>query len=291
MSLGKGFAFAAIGAALGAVVWGGICFATDMRLWFLAPVVGGAAGYGMMRGASMKAGVPGGILAATLTIAAIFATRHTLVSHDVSKLLEIDGETIRECLASEVADEWAEDDVEIYDDEEGDFTAEVYQEADSRWFAMTETEQHEYVAGLRGDSETTEAVMTPLALLFDFGLFGTLCAALSAASAFKLGSISLETALVQQGHATTADEAAMLATNMREEDARSKGIFSPALTTNENEQPTTTAAAPAEPAMTASEQQGIFGQLAKREAEAPKPLGRGILGRAVEPEGETRDAA
>lgn len=295
MSLGKGLIFATIGAALGAVVWGGICYSTDMRLWILAPIVGGAAGYGMMRGTSMKGGLPAGALAALVTIVAIFATRHTLVSHDVEKALAIDGETIRGSLAVEVADEWAEDDIAVFDTEEGDFTAEVYNEADTRWHAMNEAEQTEYVALLRGESESDKAFLTPLALLFDFGIIGTLCAALSAGAAFKGGSITLETALVENGHATTADEADLLATNLREDDARRRTGFEPGLTTIESHhapEPSGTEQSPiTQSPMSASEQQGIFGMLAKHEAQTPKPLGRGILGRAAEPEGETRDAA
>ena len=234
MSLGKGLVFATIGAALGAVVWGGLSYATDMRLWILAPIVGGAAGYGMMRGTSMKGGLPAGALAALVTIVAIFATRHTLVTHEVDKALAIDAETIRSTLASEVADEWAEDDIAVFDTEEEDFTAEVYDEADSRWHAMSETEQSEYVALLRGESESDKAFLTPLALLFDFGIIGTLCAALSAGAAFKGGSITLESALVENGQATTADEANLLAANLREEDARRRTGFEPGLTTIES---------------------------------------------------------
>lgn len=292
MSLGKGLGFAVAGAGLGAVAWGGLGLATGLNLWLLAPVVGGAAGYGMMRGTAMKGGLPAGALAALVTIVAIFATRHVLISHDVDQALAIDGETIRSELATQVADEWAQDDIDVYDEEEDDFTAEVYHEADTRWFAKSEEEQHAFVAELQGQSDTAKAFLTPLALVFDFGLFGTLCTALAAGGAFKTGSITLEKALVEQGHATTTDEAALIATNMREEDARSNDIFSPALTTIENESPSPTPATPdAEPAMSASEQQGIFGMLAKREAEAAKPLGRGILGKAVEPDDGARDAA
>src|SRR5204863_429377 len=53
---GKGLAFAAAGAALGALIWGGLVMLTGWNLWFLAPVIGVAAGFGMMCGTQMRGG-------------------------------------------------------------------------------------------------------------------------------------------------------------------------------------------------------------------------------------------
>lgn len=212
--MGKGFAYAAVGAVIGAVVWAILIRVTGSDLWILAPIVGGCAGFGMMRGTQMRGGLPAGVLAAGLTLAAILATRYIVVSGDVEDQLAFDEAEIVDEFAYEVADEWAGEGYEVYD-EEGDFLPAVYEEAQERWAAMSDAAQREYITALEGQSDEMAAVLTPLGLLFDFGIFGTICAALAAGCAFKTASITLEEALVDRGHAVDADDAQALATDLR----------------------------------------------------------------------------
>lgn len=215
MSMGKGLAFSALGALVAAAVWVFIIKATGWNLWILAPIVGGAAGFGMMRGMQMKGGVPAGITAAACTLVAIFAARLIVVNGEVHELTTVDHEDAVAMIADDVANEWAEKDIETYSEEEEDYLPEVYAAAQSQWDEMSAFEQDEYLAQFAPESDQAAAFITPFALLFDFGILGTLIAAISAGSAFKLGSITLEDALVQEGHVPDAAAAAGVADRFR----------------------------------------------------------------------------
>ena len=215
--MGKGLAFAAVGAAIGAVVWVVVIQLTGLSLWILAPIVGGAAGFGMMRGTQMRGGQPAGVLAAGLTLLAILAARYYIAAAEVKDQLSYDEAEATDQIASEVADEWLDAGYEVYDDEEEDYLPAVYEEAASRWASMSDAEQREYVAALEQGFDETAGALTSLWLLFDFGIFGTICAFLAAGTAFKTASITLEQALVERGHAS-ADDAAQVASDLRASD-------------------------------------------------------------------------
>lgn len=251
MSMTKGVAYSVIGAAAGALVWGGLIYAFDGGLWILAPTVGGAAGFGMMRGTQMKGGVPAGIAAGLVTLVAIFAVRYATVSAMVQSEFAMDEGDAISALAMEVAGKWEEEERTVYDDE-GDFVPAVEAEAQSRWEAMSEGERHEYVAAMEEENGESAAAMTPIALAFDFGIMGTVCAALAVGTAFKTGRMTLEEALVEKGLAQDGEEARSVAGRMREEDGRGAGSFSPL---------------------------------------AGMPRGGGEVRRATEQDGESRDAA
>lgn len=189
--------------------------ATDLRLWIVAPIVGGAAGYGMMRGTQMRGGIAAGLAAAALTIAAIFGARYAVVRYDVAQAMELSPDAALEALAAEVASEWEQAGYETYDEESDDYAMEVYEEADARWVAMSGEEQSALKAELESGNDAVQGVLTPLALIFDFGLFGVLCTALAAGAAFKTGSVTLEEALLERGHAGRADDARRLAGTLR----------------------------------------------------------------------------
>jgi hypothetical protein len=84
---------------------------------------------------------------------------------------------------------------------------------------MSDAEQREYVAALEQGFDETAGTLTSLWLLFDFGIFGTICALLAAGTAFKTASITLEQALIERGHASDSDEAAQVASDLRASDA------------------------------------------------------------------------
>ncbi|GMV27055.1 MAG: hypothetical protein AMXMBFR58_30860 [Phycisphaerae bacterium] len=217
MSIAKGLIYSAIGAAIASAAWVGLIRATDFSLWIFAPVVGGAAGYGMMRATRMRGGIAAGAVAAVIALAGIFGVRYYVASTTVDEYLTVTEEDALETIASEVATELEEQDISPYDDE-GDYISTVYETAEQRWAALGESEQHEFLAALESESqpESTAAVLTPLALLFDFGIFGTIFAALAAGTAFKTASMTLEQALMQKGF--DAEEAQRQAAAMRNED-------------------------------------------------------------------------
>jgi hypothetical protein len=219
MSIGKGLAFATVGAVAGALVWGAIIQTTGWSLWILAPIVGGAAGFGMMKGTQMRGSPAAGVGAAVVTILAIIGTRYYVVNQAVAEEMKVDHEVVLESLTYEVATELEESGAEVVGDD-GDFLPAVYQRAQATWDAMSPGEQQAYAANLQDESEAATAVLTPLTLIFDFGIIGTFCAALSAGAAFKAGSKTLEEALVEAGQAESVQSAGPMAASLRSAPAK-----------------------------------------------------------------------
>jgi hypothetical protein len=218
MNLGKGLAFSAVGALAGAVVWIIVIKVTGLSLWVLAPIVGGAAGYGMMRATQMKGGAVSGLIAAVMALAAIFGARYYIVSQDVHEHLIVTQDDVDGRLQSQIAEEMQRAGLEVFD-EEGEFTSKVQHEAQQHWYDMSEFEREQYIGALQAEYRQAAGFLTPLGLLFDFGIMGTICAALAVGTAFKTGSVTLEKALVEKGMAVSADDATSIASKMRAEDS------------------------------------------------------------------------
>ncbi|MGE3107682.1 MAG: hypothetical protein AB7O77_04930 [Phycisphaerales bacterium] len=214
MSLGKGLAFSALGALAGAIVWAILIQVSGWGLWLLAPAIGGAAGLGMMKATQMRGGVPAGVLAGAVAFIAIFGTRAFVVNSFVDEHLTATEDDAINAIAAGVAEEYESSDLEAYD-EEGEYSAAVYAAAVGRWNDMTGDEQADYIAGMQQENDTAQAVLTPLALVFDFGIFGSLCTFLSVATAFKTGSMTLEAALIEKGHVGNDADAATMAAHLR----------------------------------------------------------------------------
>lgn len=221
MNLGKGLLFSTVGALAGAVLWIVIIKLTGLSLWILAPIVGGAAGFGMMKATQMRGGLPAGIIAAALTLVAIFGARYFVVSQEVSKHLTLSDEDAFALLVSEVATDMERRGVEVYD-EDGDYTPRVNHIAGENWNSWSQVERRQFVAARQGETNQAASILTPPSLLFDFGIFGTICAALAAGTAFKTGSVTLEKTLVEKGLAVGEEDAAAVAANMRAEDAKGR---------------------------------------------------------------------
>lgn len=218
MNLGKGLAFSALGALAGAIVWVVLIQLTGWSLWLLAPLVGGGAGFGMMRATQMRGGSTAGLLAVAVTVLAIFGARFFVVNSFLNSELTADTEEESiEYLAGDVANEWMNEDIDTMT-EDGDYTEAVYAEAHERWAGMTGAERAEYTAHINEDTAVVGAVLTPIALLFDFGLIGTICTVIAAGGAYKTASTNLEEALIEKGQASTPDEAIAMAAKMRAED-------------------------------------------------------------------------
>jgi hypothetical protein len=216
MTLVKGVVCSAIGALFAAAAWVALIKLSGWSLWLLAPVIGGAAGFGMMRGTQMKGGLPAGLIAAGLTLGAIFGARWIVVSQAVEDSLAVSEKDAAAMMEDDVAREFERGGLEVYD-KGGEYTYRVRAKAWDRWSGMSEYERHQYMKAKQAENSAGAAVLTPLGLLLDFGVFGTVCAVLAAGTALKTGSATLEGELARRGLAE--EEVAVEAKRMRDEDA------------------------------------------------------------------------
>src|SRR6185369_8502438 len=113
MPKGKGFAFAAAGALIGAFIWGALSMFIGWDLWILAPIVGGVAGLGMMYGTQARGGTPQGLGAAAFTVLAIFGARYFVVARSTQTRLE--REAVDNMIA-QVAMDMQKHDGDVYND-------------------------------------------------------------------------------------------------------------------------------------------------------------------------------
>ncbi|MCC6284253.1 MAG: hypothetical protein IT439_02950 [Phycisphaerales bacterium] len=214
MLLVKGFALSIAGGVLAAAAWVGIIIATGWNAWLICPIVGGGAGLGMMLGTKMRGGMEAGLLAALSTLVCIGAARFIVITDALRDVTRANESDIIENLAWTVAEEWDAEGYEVMDDDDELLPA-VHSEAERRWFMMTEAERRDALAAEQAEGDELAAAATPWAMLFDFGILGTVCACLTIGTAFKTGSITLEAALVQKGKASSPTEAAELAARLR----------------------------------------------------------------------------
>ena len=217
MNLAKGLTFSAVGAIAGSVVWILAIKLSGWNLWVLAPIVGGAAGFGMMRGTQMKGGAPAGMIAAALTLVAIFGARYFIVTQEVEGKTAVSEEQALVHLTEDAAAAMDKRGIPTLD-ENGDYTPRVQRKAADAWEQMVPYEREQYIASLREQNRAAAGVLTPLGLLFDFGIFGTICSLLAAGTALKTGSMRLEKALVERG-LSSEEKAPGLASKMRAEDS------------------------------------------------------------------------
>jgi hypothetical protein len=216
MNLGKGLGLSAIGAAAGAVVWIVLMKITGMGLWFLAPIVGGAAGYGMMRGTQMRGGFVAGVGAALITVVAIAGARFYIVSEEVQAKTAVTEEDAVAQLTQEIAADMSRRRIPTLN-EDGEYRASVRKRAADKWLEMSDQERSNYMGAREEQNRAASSVMSVVALIFDFGVFGWVFVALSASASFKIGSTVVAKAAAEKEAANK--DAAKLAAKMREEDA------------------------------------------------------------------------
>jgi hypothetical protein len=164
MHVGKGLFFSVISAAVAAGLWCGLIAATGWGLWLAAPLIGLAAGLGMSCYGAQKSNGAGKALAAITAVLAIVVVRFFAVSTSVTEHLTLTEDDVLGHVASRVASELEAEGVDDLYTADGDFSPAVYSRAQRRWSQMPETEQDDGAA----------AILTPLALVVDFGIFGSL---------------------------------------------------------------------------------------------------------------------
>jgi len=88
-SLARGALFSAIGAALGAAVWGGVVLAFDYEIGWIAWGLGFVAGLGMAMGHEDEDGTLAGIVAAGISILGILAAKFIVFEHIKSQIAKL----------------------------------------------------------------------------------------------------------------------------------------------------------------------------------------------------------
>jgi hypothetical protein len=137
-----------------------------------------------------------------------------VITFMVSEALEVTEEDAVESLVPQVADELESAGAEVWG-EDGDYLKGVYERAAERWQAMTAEDRAGVMQKMEQEREVATAFVAPLALVFDFGIVGTLCSILACGTAWKCGSANLERTLLSQGKASSPEEAAALAAHLR----------------------------------------------------------------------------
>ncbi len=200
MSLVNGTLGALLGAAVGAAVWTGISWLTGWNLGILAPIVGGAAGFGMGMGNQGRGGATAGIIAAALTIAGVLASRCMLSELEYSdfadEMATISEEDAQDRLAWEVMDRMISNGETLSEsDDDESFPPEVESQAAQLWDQMDDQERAEFIAAMTDESramtDDAAGVGTFIFFLLNMGLFGWIFTALAAGTAFRIASTEI----------------------------------------------------------------------------------------------------
>lgn len=174
MNLGKGLLFSVLGCAMACGAWYSVINWSGWSLWLLAPFVGLAAGVGMAVGGCTKKDTGGKILAAMVALAGVCTVRYLVITNAVGEYLEVTSADAVDHLAGKVAEELEASGANDVYDSEGDYSGAVYARAEREWERMSVSEQSAYLANVQEEVSTATAFMTPLAIVIDFGIFGTL---------------------------------------------------------------------------------------------------------------------
>lgn len=196
MSLGRGAALGLCCAALGAAGWAAVSVATEMRLGFLAIIVGGLAGFGVGLGNRSRGGAEAGFLAAVLACLAILGSRYAVMHMGVREFIRVGSEVTPDVAVQEVAaqvyEEFEQSGVEFDPSmDEDEYPPVVLDEAQRRWKALSRDEQESFMQALRvhysSQGEQRAGLLTIIAVVVDFGLFGFVWLGLGAATAYRIG--------------------------------------------------------------------------------------------------------
>lgn len=211
----RGAFFGLFFAAIGAAGWAAVSMATDMRLGFLAIAVGGLAGFGMGVGNKARGGLGAGFLTAIVAALAILASRYAVMHLSVQAFLNDGAQVTPEeavySVAEDVQAELLADGVELPESEDDEYAPFVMEEAQSRWDALSPTQQQEYMAALgkhyAEQGERVAGFVTFIAFLVDFGLFGFVWLGLGVATAYQIGATAGQTDPATQAISGEADGA------------------------------------------------------------------------------------
>lgn len=209
MSLAQGTIGAAVGALVGAAVWTGLSYFTGWNLGVLAPIVGGAAGFGMGMGNKGRGGMEAGLIAAALTVAGVMASRAMLGSLEYAdftrEMADVTPEDARDRLGWEIMERFEEQGVEMTWEDDDSFPIEVEHKLQDTWDVLDEDKKTEMMAAMaaetRGEMEESAVAGTFIYFLFNMGILGWIFMAMSAGCAYRIAS----TEVPQKAHVPLID--------------------------------------------------------------------------------------
>lgn len=198
MNLAKVIVASAIGGVIGAGIWGGISYATEYEIGWIAWGIGALIGVLTGVAAGGSADVRSGGIAAVVAILSVAGGKYLATYLVLSKAIEEQPPMTTDNYISYLADDvilsWDESGREYswpegVDPEEAwvesDYPPDAWAAAEGAWNAMSEDERAEYVAYF----ETPDAMtLTNELFTSSFGMWDLLWFGLAVVTAFKLGS-------------------------------------------------------------------------------------------------------
>ncbi|MFO0830496.1 MAG: hypothetical protein U0637_01510 [Phycisphaerales bacterium] len=204
----KGIIGACIGGALGAALWGAIAYFTGYEVGILAWVVGGMVGFGMALGAKDNTDNITGAAAAGIAIAALLVGKYMAVSLYVDKAInkeaarvQITADDAKKYVAWQLVEEyksqskplkWPDGQTEETAEDPEHFPKDLWADMESRWAALTPTQQEGYRNAAEDDFKKAVAAVSGAAkqegFLSTFSFYDIIFFFLALITAFKLGA-------------------------------------------------------------------------------------------------------
>lgn len=198
-----------VAGAIGAGIWAVIAYFTGFEIGWIAWVVGLLVGIGVALGNKNEGSVPAGVLAAVLAILSVVGGKYAMVRMVMPGENELvatsiaalaDDEVVISYLADGVVQEfeqqgktvsWPDGSMPLQASVEGDYPADIWAIAATRWDAMSSRQRDAYRAEVRSDIQTSAAafrdMMSQAGLLQTFGLMDIIFFMLAVVTAFKVG--------------------------------------------------------------------------------------------------------
>ena len=207
MSVVNGVLGSVVCSAVGALVWTGVGYTTDLEIGWIAWGIGALAGYGMHRGLGGAGDFASGALAAVIALAGVFfgkyATVHFAVERSLGELeaTPIDAQTVRVHLADEVVREWEAEGRELVwpegmsieiAEQPAQYPPGVWDEAETRFAALSAQDRARIKKDMEAERATALQAMRPQIASASFqeslGAYDLLWAGLALATAFRIAS-------------------------------------------------------------------------------------------------------
>ncbi len=202
--LQRGTAASACAAAIGVALWTVLSYATGWGLGVVAVPIGVLTGVAMAQASGRRVGIPAGLVAATIALAAMLGGRYAWVCMELGDLREeaaaVDADEAIDTMAWEVYDsdpsKWN------LEESDGDLPPELRARAERVWDVMTADQQEETIANIaarRGEEfDAASPVLGAVGMVASIGI-GGLC--------FMVGGV---VAALRLGSAVNAAEAAIV---------------------------------------------------------------------------------
>jgi hypothetical protein len=186
----------ALGAAAGLVAWLALATVTGWQINLFAIVLGGLVGFGVTQGNGGRGGLGAGVIAGVFALMGVIGSQASITHFAMENALTDSGNITEEDALDDlrwaVYDEFLVTGATMTEVEGEDFPVEVMGEAQRRWDGLSMSDRQEYLQSMRQDLDSVMAeaplITFGLAYLWTNGLFGLVCAGLSATTAFGIAS-------------------------------------------------------------------------------------------------------